>query len=133
MRKEVVISLVIVMLLMLMQITHAQDIVRYGTPVRAPLPSPSGDFVVAVVDEYGFVRGEAYLGDYLYVVFDLTQFTGRVRVKVYFDYRLVAEGTVDGGYWYAYGFRIVEPIFEGKVYTVRVEVYSLGGVLLGSG
>ncbi len=133
MRKEVVISLVIVMSLMLMQITHAQDIERYSTPVRAPLPSPSGDFVVAVVDEYGIVRGEAYLGDYLYVIFDLTKFTGKVRVKVYFDYTLVAEGTVDGGYWYAYGFRTVEPIFEGKVYTVRVEVYSLGGVLLGSG
>ncbi|MGB9705697.1 MAG: hypothetical protein ACPL3C_09625, partial [Pyrobaculum sp.] len=54
----------------------------------------------------------------------LTPFSTRLYVELYLDNDRIAYGTVIGGYRYGYLMKIVEPVYEGRSYTLTVYVYD---------
>ncbi len=124
--------LLTVALLLLTTLTLAQI---QSIPLRASTPSGEGfgDFPVWILDKSLRERSELYLGESFYVVFDLRKFSGKLYVEIWEGGRLIAAGTVDGGYVYGYPMIIIEPIFEGRTYTYKVSVWdAVTRVLLGS-
>lgn len=121
--------ILVVLLLAMSALLQAQ----FKQIVRAPAPGPpiSGSFPAWVIDADGNVRSELYLGEWFYIAFDLRGYTGRLYVVISIDASTLAAGYVDGGYVYGYPVRIVEPVREGKLYTVTIKVYQ-NNIYLGS-
>ncbi len=124
------------LLLTLSLIVYSQEVPTPTTyiPVTVTIPSPSSpsQIPVKVYDVYGRVRSEVYLGETIYVVFSLKQFTGSTTVDItlrtpYGTYYW--SGVLSGGYNYALRFDIVEPICEGCTYTLTIhacDAYNCG-------
>jgi hypothetical protein len=121
----------VILLLIVLVATYVS---AFDTIIAVSVPSGSfGDFPVWVIDSSYNERSELYLGESFYLVFDLRKFSGTLYVEIREGGSLIAAGTVNGGYVYGYRMTIVEPIYEGKLYTYKVTVWDANTkALLGS-
>jgi len=120
----------LLLIVLMVAYTSAFDVMRVAMP--NPIGN-FGDYLVWVIDSSNNERKELYLGESFYLVFDLRKFSGRRYVEIREGGSLIAAGTVDGDYVYGCRMMIVEPIYEGRLYTYRVTVWDASTkVLLGS-
>lgn len=118
-------SLVLVALL-LACIVYAQQPGVWSTKEVSAFTATAPDFLpVFILDKNLNVRKELYLGDQFYIIFCLKNFEGNTNVDVWeytpFGTNEMFRGTLQGGFCYYFSLRIVEPIVEGGIYTVRVD------------